>query len=107
MSLRSVPGFSVLVSLGSPNRKGALPLLQEESSKASCRHASPGTEASANPRINRQVEFNCTNVVRESRLKLQVAPGPVRLNGIGGPVSPKSAMPWLVAHVMLTVPEAG
>src|ERR1051325_11149326 len=107
MSLRPVPGFNALVKVGSPNTKGAGDLVQVESSKESWRQAFVGSEASANPLIYFQVEFDCTKVVRESSVKVHVAPAPVALKGIGGPLTPRSAMSWFVAQVILTVPEAG
>src|SRR5262245_5070595 len=107
MSLRSVPGLEALVNPGSPKTNGARELLQLESSKANCRHAFDGVEASARPLRKRHVEFDCTNVVRASSVKLHVLPWPVRLNGIGGPVTPKSAISWFVAQVTFTVPDAG
>src|SRR5215216_5947108 len=107
MSLRSVPGISALVKPGSPKTNGAGELLQPESLKLNCRHALLGSEASASPLRKRQFEFDATKVVRESNVKFQVLPAPERLNASGGPVTPRSVMPWLVAQVILTVPDAG
>src|ERR1041385_4066807 len=105
MSPRSVPGFKALVKVGSPKTNGASPSAQAESSKPGCRQASTGAEASANPLMNFQAEFVCTSTVRVSRVKLQRALAFVPLNALG--TSARSAMPWLVAQVMLIGPEGG
>ena len=55
--------------------------------------------------MNLHTEFDGTNVVRESSVKLQTLLVAVRTKLFG--MSAVSKMLWFVAHVMLIVPDAG